>query len=397
MMAIIRFFDCSENLVLTMIYLDYAATTPVDPRVMTVMNSCLSQEGAFGNPSSVHTFGLAAAEVVEKARLQVATGIGAEADEIIWTSGATEANNLALFGIAEGYAYKGKHIITSQTEHKSVLGPCQQLEKLGFEVTYLPVDRFGRVAVADVEASMRPDTILVSIMWVNNETGCIQPVADIAKLTKASGVVFHVDAVQAVGKVAIDVHALGIDLLSISGHKMYGPKGVGALYVRRRPKLRLQPLIYGGQQERGLRAGTVATHQVAGLGEAVALSTENRLAWVTHLMTLKAHFVNKLAACLEGRFVLHGDMQADAPHIANIAFLGIEGESLRTLCYPLAVSAGSACNVTAIEPSHVLTAMGVPALEADASLRFSFGKETTFAELDEACAALVRAVKSINI
>ncbi|MCK5881120.1 MAG: aminotransferase class V-fold PLP-dependent enzyme [Sinobacterium sp.] len=361
------------------IYMDYAATTPVDESVIESMQACLGFEGNFGNAASTsHLFGWHAAEAVETARAQVATLLNADVREIVFTSGATESDNLALFGVARYRAKQGAspHIITSTIEHKAVLDCCAQLEKEGFSVTYLVPSAQGVISADDVANAMTDDTALVSIMHANNETGVVNDVASIGAVCRAKNIVFHVDAAQSVGKLAIDVKAMNIDLLSISAHKFYGPKGMGALFVSRQPKVEIEPLIYGGGHERGMRSGTLATHQIVGLGAACALASNQK---VEEAQTSIAHLRDSL---WQGIQDLPGirrngcDSAVLAGHL-NVCFSGVDGETLLMSLRKLAVSSGSACNSASMKPSYVLTQMGLSDEQADSSIRFSLGKYTT--------------------
>jgi cysteine desulfurase len=378
------------------VYLDYAATTPVAPSVAARMAQCLTLEGAFGNPGSAsHEYGDIAGELVEAARAQVAEAVGAEAAEVVWTSGATEANNLAIFGTAHYYRETGRHIVTARTEHKSVLDPCRELERRGWRVTYLSPDRDGVLDPAQIAGALKPDTVLVSIMHVNNEIGVIQDIGAIAALCAQSGSArLHVDAAQSVGKCALDFNALGIDLLSLSAHKVYGPKGAGALVVSRRRGARLAPLQYGGGQERALRSGTVATHQVVGMGAAFALAKEAPPSEIEHIALLKERLWHGLHA-------LHGVMRNGAagtvPHLLNVSFEGVEGESLLAAVRPyIAVSTGSACTSVNQEPSYVLRSLGRDDRLAESSLRFSIGRFTTQSDIDTAVAVVTKAVERLR-
>ena len=375
------------------IYLDYAATTPVDARVAAKMIPYLTE--LFGNPASrSHAYGWAAEEAVEIAREQVAALVGADPKEIVWTSGATESNNLAIKGAARFHAGRGKHLITPRTEHKSVLDTCRELEREGFEVTYLEVESDGLIDLEKLTAAIRPDTILISTMLVNNEIGVIQDVAAIGALCRARGIIYHVDAAQAAGKVEIDLSSTPIDLLSLSAHKTYGPKGIGALYVRRKPRVRLEALIHGGGHERGLRSGTLPTHQIVGMGEAYALargsmSTENeRIRW------LRDRLWAGLSAMEE--VYLNGNIDARVPHNLNVSFNYVEGESLLMGIKQLAVSSGSACTSASLEPSYVLRALGRSDELAHSSIRFSIGRFTTQAEVDTTIALVTEAVAKLR-
>ncbi|MEP6546960.1 MAG: aminotransferase class V-fold PLP-dependent enzyme [Gammaproteobacteria bacterium] len=380
------------------VYLDHAATTPVDPRVAAAMAKCLTAEGEFGNPGSTsHDYGAAAATLVEKARAQVAASMGAQADEVVWTSGATEANNLALFGIAEHYRESGRHIVTSRTEHKAVLDPCRELQRRGWQVTYLAPDGDGLIDPAHVAAVLRPDTVLVSIMHVNNEIGVIQDVAAIAAIcARHGGARLHVDAAQSVGKCAVDFAGLGVDLLSLSAHKAYGPKGVGALLVSRRERrVHLRALQFGGGQERGLRAGTVPTHQVVGMGLAFELAEEDREAEAARLTSLREHLWQGLEA-LGGTF-RNGAAARSVPQLLNVSFDGVEGESLLAAVRGrLAVSTGSACTSALQEPSYVLRALGRGEVLSESSLRFGLGRATREQDIDTALAVVKEAVSRLR-
>ena len=372
------------------IYFDYAATTPVDPRVIDVMMQCLGAEDVFGNPASSHFYGQQAAQKIEDAREQVATLIGADVRDIIWTSGATEANNLAIKGVASFYHHQNKrHVITLKTEHKAVLDVCKFLEKQGVEVTYLSVNKNGLLELDDLKRALRPDTLLVSIMFVNNETGVIQPIKEIAEIVKANHSFFHVDAAQALGKLPIDLRELPVDLMSFSGHKIYGPKGVGVLFVRRRPVVRLQSQIHGGGHEQGLRSGTLPTHQIAGMGEACAILTETMLAKRVYIEHLKNRFWDGIKNIVG--VGINGDLTHSACHILNVHFSEMDSDVLMKALPQLAISSGSACTSFSIEPSHVLQAMGLSDALAHSSLRFSFGRYTTAEEIDTAI-ILIKAV-----
>lgn len=361
------------------IYLDYSATTPVDPRVAERMIPWLTEH--FGNPASrSHAFGWDAEKAVEEAREQVAALVNADAREIIWTSGATESNNLAIKGAAHFYQGKGKHLITLKTEHKAVLDTVRELERVGFEATYLDVQENGLVDLKALEAAIRPDTVLVSVMMVNNEIGVIQPIAEIGELCRARGVVFHVDAAQATGKVDIDLAQLKVDLMSFSAHKTYGPKGVGALYVRRKPRVRLEAQMHGGGHERGLRSGTLAPHQIVGMGEAFRLARAEMAAENQRVRALRDRLLAGLSD-LEATFV-NGDLEQRVPHNLNISFAYVEGESLIMAVKDIAVSSGSACTSASLEPSYVLRALGRNDELAHSSIRFSIGRFTTEEEID---------------
>jgi cysteine desulfurase len=373
------------------IYLDYAATTPVDPAVVQAMTVCMGLDGDFGNPgSATHEFGRRAAARVDTARAQVASLISAQPDEIIFTSGATESNNLAVLGIARANSDRGRHIITSRTEHKAILDPCKRLEKEGFTVTYLTPDRSGRLDPGAVKAAIRPDTILVSVMFANNEVGVVQDIAAIGAVCRERNVIFHTDAAQAVGKIAVDVTTLPVDVLSFTGHKLYGPKGAGALYVHRSARPRLQPVTFGGGQERGLRPGTLATHQIVGLGAACALAGKLQPVEAVRLASLRDRLWAGIAD-LSGVY-LNGQGATRLPGILNVSFEGVEGESLVVGLTELAISTGSACNSASAEPSYVLRALGRDTQLAQSSLRFSLGRFTSEDDVDTAIAAVKREV-----
>ena len=377
------------------IYLDNAASTPIDPRVLAAMTDCLADPHEVGNPSSTHVYGQHAAAKVEAARAIVARLIAATPDTIVFTSGATEADNFAILGAARGNAgIKGRHVVTSRTEHKAVLGACAQLEREGFEVTYLTPDRNGVLTTAQIEAALRPTTSLVSIMLVNNETGVVQDCAAIGAMLSGRGVLFHVDAAQAAGRVALDAGALNADLISLASHKIHGPIGVGALYVRRQPRPLLVPLLFGGGQERGLRPGTVATHQVVGMGAAYRLAAELLANEPARLTALRDRLWSRLAGLSE--VYLNGEGAPRAPHILSVSFGGVDGEALRAGLDTLAVSGGSACSAGSAESSYVLRALGRDDALAGATLRFSFGRTTTEADIDEAAARVAREVERLR-
>jgi len=358
------------------IYLDYSATTPVDPRVAEKMCRYLTPDGEFGNPASrSHAFGWKAEEAVEEARVQVARLINADPKEIVWTSGATESDNLAIKGAAHFYSGKGKHVITCKTEHKAVLDTCRQLEREGFSVTYLDPEPNGLIDLKKLEAAIRPDTILVSIMHVNNEIGVIQNLAAIGKLTRARGVIFHSDAAQSAGKVPIDVNAMNVDLMSLSGHKVYAPKGIGALYVRRKPRVRIEAQMHGGGHERGMRSGTLPTHQIVAMGEAFRLAREELPAEGERLRGLRNRLIEGFKDIEE--VYINGDLEHRIPGNLNISFNFVEGESLIMALKDLAVSSGSACTSASLEPSYVLRALGRNDELAHSSIRFTFGRFTT--------------------
>jgi cysteine desulfurase len=362
------------------IYLDYAATTPVDAKVAEKMIECLTSDTQFGNPASVHSLGQRAKVAIDQAREEVAQLIHAHPNEIIWTSGATEANNLALKGAASLYKGKGKHIITLKTEHPSVLDCCQYLEKQGFLVTYLSPENNGLLDIAKLEAALRPDTILVSIMHINNEIGVIQDMQKIAEITSKNNILLHVDAAQSAGKIAIDLQKTPIDFLSFCAHKMYGPKGIGALYIRRMPRRRVATQIHGGGQEQGMRSGTLATHQIVGMGAACALMQSNMLEEAKRLSTLRHYFLEKLTQIPQAR--VNGDIIHSFPGIINICFPGFPADILMKKLSDLAISAGSACSSKGIEPSYVLRAIGLNENDASSSVRFSLGRFTTHENID---------------
>ncbi|ELV7508844.1 MULTISPECIES: IscS subfamily cysteine desulfurase [Aeromonas] len=365
------------------IYLDYSATCPVDPRVAEKMMQCLTMDGLFGNPASrSHRFGWQAEEAVDLARNQVADLIGADPREIVFTSGATESNNLAIKGVAHFYASKGKHIITSKTEHKAVLDTCRQLEREGFEVTYLEPMPNGLFTIEMIENAMRDDTILVSIMHVNNEIGVVQNIAAIGDLCRSRKILLHVDAVQSVGKIPVDVEALKVDLLSVSAHKVYGPKGIGALFVRRKPRVRLEAQMHGGGHERGMRSGTLPTHQIVGMGEAFRIAKEDMVSEGERILALRQRLWNGIKD-IEAVYV-NGDLEQRVPGNLNVSFAYVEGESLIMALKDLAVSSGSACTSASLEPSYVLRALGLNDELAHSSIRFSMGRFTTEEEIDYA-------------
>jgi cysteine desulfurase len=378
----------------TPIYLDYAATTPVDPRVAQCMIECLLPSGEHGNPSSGHDFGRRARALVEKARVQVAKSIGARPENMVWTSGATESNNLAIFGAARFHAEQGKHVISAKTEHKAVLDPLKQLEREGFEVTYLKPGADGVIHPEQVAESLRADTRLVSLMHVNNEIGVITDVAAIGRLCRERGVLFHVDAAQSAGKLPLDVEASCIDLLSLTAHKTYGPKGIGALYVRRKPPVGLRPIMHGGGQESGLRSGTLATHQIVGMGAAFEIAAAERDSDVPRLRVLRDKLWRGIRAL--GDVELNGHPEQRVAGLLNVSFQGVEGESLQFALRELAVSSGSACSSASDEASYVLRALGRSDQLAQSSLRFSLGRFTTEAEIDAAVAAVTREVQRLR-
>lgn len=382
----------TESKIKTPIYLDYAATTPVDPRVAEKMMQYLTLDGIFGNPASrSHKFGWQAEEAVDIARNDIAALVGADPREIVFTSGATESDNLAIKGAANFYQKKGKHIITCKTEHKAVLDTCRQLEREGFEVTYLAPQPNGIIDLKQLEAAMREDTILVSIMHVNNEIGVVQDIAEIGEMCLSRGIIFHVDATQSVGKLPIDLSKLKVDLMSFSAHKVYGPMGIGALFVRRKPRIRIEAQQHGGGHERGMRSGTLPVHQIAGMGEAYRIAKEEMESEAARLRSLRLRLWNGLKDIEE--VYLNGDLENGAPGILNVSFNYVEGESLIMALKDLAVSSGSACTSASLEPSYVLRALGMNDELAHSSIRFSLGRFTTEEEIDYAI-ALVR--KSIG-
>jgi len=377
------------------IYFDYLATTPVDPRVVEKMVQCLSIDGNFGNPASrSHIYGWKAEEAVENARRQLADLLHCDPREIVWTSGATESDNLALKGVAHFHRERGRHIVTSSIEHKAVLDSCRQLEREGFEVTYLTPADNGLVTPEAVQGALRDDTILVSIMHANNEIGTLNDIAGIGRVTRAAGVLFHSDAAQSVGKVPIDLAAWDIDLMSVSAHKMYGPKGIGALYVRRQPRVRLEAQIHGGEHERGMRSGTLATHQIVGMGEAARLAMESLPQESSRLEALRRRFWD--AICDLGDIRINGDPEQRLPGAINFSVGYVEGEALLMSLKDLAISTGSACTSASLEPSYVLRAIGVPDELAHSSLRFSFGRFTSAEDVDAAAAQLRHAVEKLR-
>ncbi|GMM71859.1 IscS subfamily cysteine desulfurase [Alteromonas gracilis] len=365
----------------TPIYLDYAATTPVDPLVAEAMAKCLTLDGNFGNPASrSYRFGWMAEEAVDVARNQISDALNCDPREIVFTSGATESNNLAIKGVAEGYAEKGKHIITVATEHKAVLDTCEYLENQGFEVTYLNVQEDGLIKLTDLEDALREDTILVSVMHVNNELGVIQDIQAIGDICRGRDVLFHVDGAQSVGKIAMDLAELPIDLLSMSAHKMYGPKGMGALYVRRRPKIKLVSQIHGGGHERGMRSGTLATHQIVGMGEALSLAVSKMDDDNARILALRNSLWQGLQQLDD--IYLNGNATQRIAGILNVSFAGVDGESLMMGLNDIAVSSGSACTSASLEPSYVLKAIGRSNELAHAGIRFSVGRFTTQDDID---------------
>jgi len=375
------------------IYLDYSATTPVDPRVAEKMIPYLTE--FFGNAASrSHAFGWKAEEAVEEARGHVAALINADPKEIVWTSGATEGNNLAIKGAANFYKTKGKHIITQKTEHKAVLDTCRELERHGFEVTYLEIEQNGIVSLEKFKAALRPDTILASIMMVNNEIGVIHPVWEIAEICRSKGVIFHCDAVQGAGRVEIDMQKFKADLLTITAHKIYGPKGIGALYVRRKPRVRIEAQIHGGGHERGFRSGTLATHQIVGFGEAARLAKAEMATENERIRALRDRLLRGVKDIEEA--YVNGDLERRIPHNLNVSFNFVEGESLIMAVKDLAVSSGSACTSASLEPSYVLRALGRSDELAHSSIRFTLGRFTTEQEIDFAIDLIKRKVAKLR-
>lgn len=370
------------------IYLDYAATTPVDPRVAECMRLYLTMDGEFGNASSQHAYGMTAKSAVEEAREKTAALIGAEASEIIFTSGATEADNLAIKGAAHLYQRKGRHIVTMKTEHKAVLDSCMHLEKEGYQVSYLSPDADGRLNLDVFRDSLRPDTTLVSIMHVNNETGVIQDLAAIAAETSARGILLHVDAAQSAGKIPLSVKDLPIDMLSLAAHKIYGPKGAGALYLRKKPRVRVEPLIHGGGHEQGMRSGTLPVHQLAGMGEAFAIAARELTHDHEHVSKLNSQFLAQLKNI--DNLIVNAEHAPRSPYILNIRFEGMLADALLQKLPEIAVSTASACQGKGTEGSYVLRAMSMTDAQAKSSLRFSFGRFTTSNEIDIATSAINR-------
>jgi cysteine desulfurase len=365
------------------IYLDYSATTPVDKRVAEKMMQYMTMDGEFGNPASrSHPYGWVSEAAVDEARKQVADLINADPREIVWTSGATESDNLAIKGAAHFYSKKGKHLITCKTEHKAVLDTCRQLEREGFDVTYLDPEADGLVDLDKLEAAIRPDTTLISIMHVNNEIGVVQDVAAIAAIAHKHKVIFHTDAAQSAGKVEIDVKAMDIDMLSLSAHKIYGPKGVGALFVRRKPRIRIEAQMHGGGHERGMRSGTLAVHQIVGMGEAFRIADEEMASESARILELRERLLNGFKDMEE--VYVNGDLEHRIPGNINISFNFVEGESLIMALKDLAVSSGSACTSASLEPSYVLRALGRNDELAHSSIRFSIGRYTTEQDIDRA-------------
>ena len=377
------------------IYLDYSSTTPVDPRVAAKMAECLTNEGNFGNPASrSHRFGWVAEEAVDVARNQIADLINADPREIVFTSGATESNNLAIKGAAHFYGKKGKHLITVKTEHKAVLDTCRQLEREGFEVTYLDPEPNGLVDIEKFTAAIRPDTILASVMHVNNEIGVIQDIAAIGEICRERKVLFHVDAAQSTGKVAIDLQALKVDMMSFSAHKSYGPKGIGALYVSRKPRVRLEAQMHGGGHERGMRSGTMATHQIVGMGEAFRIAQEEMATENERILMLRNRLWDGIKD-IEAVYI-NGDIEQRVAANLNVSFAFVEGESLIMALKDMAVSSGSACTSASLEPSYVLRALGLNDELAHSSIRFTIGRFTTEAEIDHVVSVVRNAIDKLR-
>ena len=377
------------------IYFDYSATTPVDERVAKAMMDCLTVEGNFGNPASrSHAFGWEAEEAVETARGHVAALVNADPREIVWTSGATESDNLAIKGIAHFYQKKGKHIVTCKTEHKAVLDTCRQLEREGFEVTYLDPEPNGLIDLNKLKDALRDDTILVSIMHVNNEIGVIQDITAIGEICREHGCLFHVDAAQSPGKVAIDLQNMKVDLMSFSAHKIYGPKGIGALYVRRKPRVRIEAQMHGGGHERGMRSGTLATHQIVGMGEAFRIAKEEMVEENARILGLRNRLWNGLKDMEE--VYLNGDLEHRIAGNLNVSFNFVEGESLIMALKDIAVSSGSACTSASLEPSYVLRALGRSDELAHSSIRFTIGRYTTEEEIDYTIELVKKAVNKLR-
>ncbi len=375
------------------IYMDYSATTPIDPRVADKMIPYLREQ--FGNPSSrSHVYGWNAEQAVEEARGQVAALIGADPREIVWTSGTTESNNLALKGAAQFYKTRGKHIITVKTEHKAVLDTVRELERQGFEATYLQPQEDGLITVEQLAAAVRPDTILVSVMWVNNEIGVIQPIAEIGEFCRSKNIIFHCDAAQATGRVEIDMETVKVDLLSLTAHKTYGPKGVGALYVRRKPRIRIEAQMHGGGHERGMRSGTLATHQIVGMGEAFRIAKEEMAAENQRILALRDRLAKGLQEIEE--VYINGDLAHRVPHNLNVSFNYVEGESLIMAIKDIAVSSGSACTSASLEPSYVLRALGRSDELAHSSIRFTLGRFTTEQDIDFTIALMKEKVAKLR-
>jgi len=377
------------------VYLDYSATTPVDPRVAEKICACLTIDGNFGNPASrSHVFGWRAEEAVEEARRHVADLLKADPREIVWTSGATESNNLAIKGAAHFYQQKGKHIITSKIEHKAVLDTCRQLEREGFDVTYLTPPASGIISAQQVAEAIREDTIIVSLMHVNNEIGVINDIAAIGAVTRSKGIIFHVDAAQSAGRIDIDMEVMPVDLMSLSAHKMYGPKGIGALYVRRKPRVRIEAQMHGGGHERGMRSGTLPTHQIVGIGEAARLAQLEMVTEQPRLLALRSRLLKGIGEMEQ--IHVNGDLNQRVAGNINVSFAFVEGESLIMALKDLAVSSGSACTSASLEPSYVLRAIGLSDELAHSSIRFSFGRFTTEEDVDFAISKIRHAVDKLR-
>ncbi|MCV2886101.1 IscS subfamily cysteine desulfurase [Aestuariibacter sp. AA17] len=377
------------------IYLDYSSTTPVDPRVAEKMMQCLTQDGNFGNPASrSHRFGWQAEEAVDIARNQIAECVNADPREIVFTSGATEADNLAIKGAAHFYGKKGKHIITVKTEHKAVLDTCRQLEREGFEVTYMEPEANGLIDIEKFKAAIRPDTVVASVMHVNNEIGVVQDIKTLGEICRENKIIFHVDAAQSVGKVDIDLQELKVDLMAFSAHKIYGPKGIGALYVRRKPRIRLEAQMHGGGHERGMRSGTLPTHQIVGMGEAFRLAKLELEKDREHAVKLRDRLWNGIKE-IEAVYV-NGDMEQRVAQNLNVSFAYVEGESLIMALKDMAVSSGSACTSASLEPSYVLRALGLSDELAHSSIRFSVGRFTTEEEIDYVVSVIQNAIEKLR-
>ncbi len=377
------------------IYLDYSSTNPVDPRVAAKMMECLTLDGNFGNPASrSHMSGWKAEEAVETARRQVADLIRCDPREIVWTSGATESDNLAIKGAAKFYQDKGRHLVTSVIEHKAVLDSCKQLEQEGFSVTYLTPDSRGMISPAQVAAAIRPDTTLVSLMHVNNEIGVVNDIREIGEVTRQRGVLLHVDAAQSAGKIAIDLSQMQVDLMSLTAHKIYGPKGIGALYVRRQPKVRIEPQVHGGGHEQGMRSGTLPTHQIVGMGEACALAMNEMATENARILALRNRLLNGLKAI--PAMSVNGDLEQRVPGNLNVSFGYVEGESLMLALRDLEISSGSACTSASLEPSYVLRALGLSDELAHSSVRITVGRFSTEEEIDYAVAVIEKAVAKLR-
>lgn len=379
----------------TPIYLDYAATTPCDPLVAEAMMGCLTLDGNFANPASrSHFYGWQAEAAVEKARKQVADLLNAETREIVWTSGATEANNLAIKGAALAHAAKGKHIVSSLAEHKAVIDSIKYLESNGHEVTWLKPEKSGAVSLESIKNAVRADTVLISIMHVNNETGAISDIQSIANFAQQAGILFHVDAAQSAGKLSLDTRQIQADFISVCAHKIYGPKGIGALYVRKQSEFMLPAQIHGGGHEQGMRSGTLATHQIVGMGKAFQIATELQASEFDKLKHFKTIFFDKVSK--HSRVSLNGDLTSSVPGIINLSFKGLDGQVLLSALPSLAVSSGSACNSASVSPSYVLKAMGVSEQESLSALRFSFGRFTTQAEVEAAADHLLDVLTKLS-